>query len=94
MNRIFAHTALKNICQKQGREAKEVRDIKVIVRHIPMLDGDRPNNYVGMDVDAPDYQIVIYDRELTEAVVNKGIAMILQTEKSRQHGNADSSKGE
>lgn len=66
-------------------------DITVTISHIPKNIGN-PENYVGIDLDAPDYQITIFDRELTEEAVVKGIRIILQTEKSRQHGNADSSK--
>ena len=66
-------------------------DITVTISHIPKNIGN-PENYVGIDLDAPDYQITIFDCELTEEAVVKGIRIILQTEKSRQHGNADSSK--
>ena len=66
-------------------------DITVTISHIPKNIGN-PENYVGIDLDAPDYQITIFDRELTEEAIVKGIRIILQTEKSRQHGNADSSK--
>lgn len=64
-------------------------DITVTISHIPQNIG-KPENYVGIDLDAPDYQITIFDRELTEKAVFKGIRMILQIEKSRQHGTADS----
>ena len=66
-------------------------DITVTISHIPKNIGN-PENYVGIDLDAPDYQIIIFDRELTEEAVIKGIRIILQTEKSRQCGNTDSSK--
>lgn len=68
-------------------------DIPITIRHIPTEDHG-PANYVGIDMDNQDYRITIFDRELTEEAVIKGIRIILQTEKSRQHGNADSSVGE
>ncbi len=64
-------------------------DITVTISHIPQ-NIDKPENYVGIDLDALDYQITIFDRELTEEAVIKVIRMILQIEKSRQHGTADS----
>lgn len=64
-------------------------DIPVIIRHIP-TEVYGHANYVGIDIDTQDYQITIFDRELTEEAVIKGIRMILQIEKSRQHGTADS----
>lgn len=66
-------------------------DIPVIIRHIPTEACDRAN-YVDIDINTQGYKIIIFDRELTEEAVIKGIRIILQTEKSRQHGNADSSK--
>lgn len=66
-------------------------DIPVIIRHIPTEVYDHAN-YVGIDIDTQDYKIIIFDRELTEEAVIKGIRIILQTEKSRQCGNTDSSK--
>lgn len=66
-------------------------DIPVIIRHIPTEVYGRAN-YVGIDIDTQDYKIIIFDRELTEEAVIKGIRIILQTEKSRQCGNTDSSK--
>ena len=67
-------------------------EISIKIRHIPIKNGCPIANYIGIDIDEPDYQITIFDRELTEEAVIKGIRIILQTEKSRQHGNADSSK--
>lgn len=66
-------------------------DIPVIIRHIP-TEANGHANYVGIDIDIQDYKIIIFDRELTEEAVIKGIRIILQTEKSRQCGNTDSSK--
>lgn len=66
-------------------------DIPVIIRHIP-TEAYGHANYVGIDIDTQDYKIIIFDRELTEEAVIKGIRIILQTEKSRQCGNTDSSK--
>ena len=67
-----------------------MRDISVTIRHVPTESG--LENYVGMDFDKSGYVIVIFDRELTEEAVIKGIRIIMQTEKSRQHCNADSSQ--
>ena len=66
-------------------------DIPVIIRHIP-TECYAHANYVGIDIDTHDYKIIIFDSELPEEAVIKGIRIILQTERSRQHGNADSSK--
>lgn len=66
-------------------------DIPIIIRHIPTEVCGRAN-YVGIDINTQDYKIIIFDRELTEEAVIKGIRIILQTEKNRQCGNTDGSR--
>lgn len=71
-----------------------MRDIIVSIKHRPQQDNPVWENQLAWTVDTNRYELIIGEPEVTLDNVIRGIKKIIDKEKSRQHGNADSSKCE